>query len=138
VPLYGDGLNIRDWLHVDDHCRALDLVIAQGENGQVYNVGGGNEVRNVDLTHRILELAGRSRDLIKPVADRPGHDRRYALSTAKLRGLGWQPEVPFETGLAATVAWYRDNPGWWRPIKEQDERYRAYYQAQYGDRRPPA
>ena len=138
MPLYGDGLNIRDWLHVDDHCRALDLVIERGENGQVYNVGGGNEVRNVDLTHRILELAGRSRDLIRPVADRPGHDRRYALSTNKLRGMGWQPEVPFEEGLAATVAWYRDNEWWWRPIKEQDEAYRAYYQAQYGDRRPPA
>lgn len=134
VPLYGDGLNVRDWLHVDDHCRALDLVIADGTNGEVYNVGGGNEVKNVDLTRRILELSGRSDALIKPVADRPGHDRRYALDTTKLRGMGWAPQVPFDEGLASTVDWYRQNESWWRPIKEQDQAYRAYYQAQYGTR----
>ena len=134
LPLYGDGLNIRDWLHVDDHCRGIDVVIAQGVNGEVYNIGGGNEVRNVDLTHRILELMDRPRTLIRPVADRQGHDRRYALSTAKLQTLGWAPTVPFEDGLAATVQWYSTHEGWWRPIKEQDPAFKAYYAAQYGTR----
>ncbi|HEX6322895.1 MAG TPA: dTDP-glucose 4,6-dehydratase [Vicinamibacterales bacterium] len=134
VPLYGDGLNVRDWLHVDDHCRAIDRVIERGVDGEVYNIGGGNEVRNVDLTHRLLELVGRDRGMIQPVADRVGHDRRYALDTGKLRGLGWAPEVPFEDGLAATVRWYRENEWWWRPIKEQDAAFRAYYEAQYGNR----
>ena len=134
VPLYGDGLNVRDWLHVDDHCRALDLVIDRGNNGEVYNVGGGNEVRNVDLTHRLIELLGRDATMIKPVADRPGHDRRYALNTGKLEGLGWKPQVAFEQGLEETVRWYQANEWWWRPIKEQDPSFRAYYQAQYGHR----
>ncbi|HUF23479.1 MAG TPA: hypothetical protein VMN81_05060, partial [Vicinamibacterales bacterium] len=101
---------------------------------EVYNIGGGNEVRNVDLTHRLLELVGRDRDMIQPVADRVGHDRRYALDTGKLRGLGWAPDVAFEEGLAETVRWYRENEWWWRPIKEQDEAFRAYYEAQYGNR----
>jgi dTDP-glucose 4,6-dehydratase len=134
LPLYGDGKNVRDWLHVEDHCRGIDLVIDRGESGQVYNIGGGNEVANVDLTHRILELVGRPASLIKPVADRPGHDRRYALDTSKLRGLGWRPEVDFDAGLAATVRWFQDNEWWWRPIKEQDPAFRAYYQSQYGSR----
>jgi dTDP-glucose 4,6-dehydratase len=132
LPLYGDGLNVRDWLHVDDHCRALDLLIDRGADGEVYNVGGGNEVRNVDLTHRILELTERPASLIQPVRDRPGHDRRYALDTSKARGLGWSPNVDFAEGLARTVEWYRSNEGWWRPIKEQDAAYREYYAAQYG------
>ncbi|HUR20866.1 MAG TPA: dTDP-glucose 4,6-dehydratase [Vicinamibacterales bacterium] len=134
LPLYGDGLNVRDWLHVDDHCRAIDLAIERGVDGEVYNVGGGNEVKNVDLTHTILDLAGRPATLIRPVADRPGHDRRYALDTSKLRQLGWTPEVPFESGLKATVEWYRLNEQWWRPIKEQDPAFREYYRAQYGNR----
>jgi dTDP-glucose 4,6-dehydratase len=134
LPLYGDGLNVRDWLHVLDHCRAVDLLIARGESGAVYNIGGGNEVKNVDLTHRILELTGRPTSLIQPVADRLGHDRRYALDTGKLQALGWTPEVTFDDGLAATVEWYRGNEGWWRPIKEQDPTFRAYYQTQYGNR----
>jgi dTDP-glucose 4,6-dehydratase len=134
LPLYGDGLNVRDWLHVDDHCRALDLLVSAGQSGEVYNVGGGNEVANVDLTHRILELVGRAASLIAPVADRPGHDRRYALDTSKLRSLGWAPAVPFDAGLSATVSWYREHESWWRPIKEQDPAFRAYYDAQYGGR----
>ena len=137
LPLYGDGRHVRDWLHVEDHCRAIDLLIANGEPGAVYNIGGGNEVANVDLTHRILELLGRPTSLIAPVADRPGHDRRYSLDTTKLRGLGWRPTVAFDTGLAATVAWYRDHESWWRPIKEDDPAFRAYHDAQYGGR-PPA
>ena len=134
VPLYGDGLNERDWLHVADHCRALDLLIDAGEPGEVYNVGGGNHVRNIDLTREILRLAGKSDALIRPVADRPGHDRRYSLDTAKVQALGWTPRVPFGEGLAETVAWYRANEWWWRPIKQDDPAFRAYYQNQYGER----
>ena len=134
VPLYGDGLNVRDWLHVDDHCRAIDLLIDAGADGEVYNIGGGNDVRNVDLTHRILELTGSPESLIRHVADRPGHDRRYSLDTTKLRQLGWSPQVPFEQGLAATVEWYRTNEWWWRPIKDSDPAFRSYYDTQYGSR----
>jgi dTDP-glucose 4,6-dehydratase len=135
VPLYGDGLQERDWLHVLDHCRAIDLLIDAGTSGEVYNVGGGNHVRNIDLTRRILELVGRPETLIRPVADRPGHDRRYSLDTAKLQALGWRPSVPFDAGLRDTVAWYRDNEWWWRPIKDTDPEFRAYYNTQYGERR---
>jgi len=134
VPLYGDGLNERDWLHVDDHCRGVDLLIERGVPGEVYNIGGGNHVRNVDLTHRILELVGKPASLIKPVADRQGHDRRYSLDTAKLQSLGWRPLESFEHGLAKTVQWYRDNERWWRPIKDEDPEFRKYYQSQYGHR----
>jgi len=98
----------------------------------VYNIGGGNEVRNVDLTHKLLQLAGRPDSLIKRVQDRQGHDLRYSLDTSKTRGLGWKPEMPFEEGLKDTVRWYRENEWWWRPIKEQDPAFRAYYQTQYG------
>ena len=131
LPLYGDGLNVRDWLHVEDHCRAVDLVIERGIEGEVYNIGGGNEVPNVDLTRRILELVGKPDTLIRPVADRLGHDRRYALDTTKLRTLGWAPRHAFSDGLAATVEWYRANSWWWGPIKHQDPAFQAYYQAQY-------
>ena len=134
VPLYGDGQNVRDWLHVDDHCRAVDLLFDQGAPGEVYNIGGGNHVKNVDLTHRILALVGKPDSLIKPVADRPGHDRRYSLDTAKLQSLGWRPRESFEEGLAKTVTWYRDNERWWRPIKDEDPEFRKYYQSQYGSR----
>jgi dTDP-glucose 4,6-dehydratase len=135
VPLYGDGRNVRDWLHVTDHCQALDLLIDNGVNGEVYNIGGGNDVMNVDLTHRILHTLAKPKTLIKPVADRPGHDRRYCLDTSKLRGIGWQPQVGFEQGLTDTVNWYRQNEWWWRPIKDADPAFRAYYDAQYGTRR---
>jgi dTDP-glucose 4,6-dehydratase len=132
VPLYGDGMNVRDWLHVDDHCRALDLLVEKGENGEVYNIGGGNEVTNRDLTHRLLALVGKTSTLIKPVIDRPGHDRRYSLDSTKLRAIGWAPQTPFDAGLQKTVEWYRRNEWWWRPIKEGDVAFRAYYEAQYG------
>jgi dTDP-glucose 4,6-dehydratase len=134
VPLYGAGLNIRDWLHVMDHCRGIDTVIERGTIGEVYNIGGGNEVRNIDLTHLLLQLTERRESLIKKVQDRQGHDRRYSVDTAKLKGLGWQPQVPFEEGLRDTVRWYRENEWWWRPIKEADPAFRAYYQSQYGER----
>ncbi len=136
VPLYGDGLNERDWLHVEDHCRAVDLLIDRGVPGEVYNVGGGNHVKNIDLTRRILQLVGRPETLISPVTDRPGHDRRYALDCSKLVALGWRPQVLFDDGLSDTVAWYRNNESWWRPIKDADPAFRQYYENQYGTARP--
>jgi dTDP-glucose 4,6-dehydratase len=135
VPLYGDGRQIRDWLHVDDHCRAVDLLIERGTSGEVYNVGGGNEVMNFDLTMKILSSLAKPQSLIKPVADRPGHDRRYCLDTTKLRAVGWTPQVPFEAGLRASIDWYRENEWWWRPIKQHDPAFRSYYETQY-ERRP--
>ena len=135
VPLYGDGHNVRDWLHVLDHCGAIDLLLEKASNGEVYNIGGGNEVMNVELTHRILDTLGKPRSLITPVPDRLGHDRRYCLDTAKLRSLGWSPRVSFDQGLRDTVDWYRANEWWWRPIKEQDPDFKSYYQAQYENRR---
>jgi dTDP-glucose 4,6-dehydratase len=135
VPLYGDGRNVRDWLHVDDHCRAIDLLLDRAVNGEVYNVGGGNDIMNVELTRRILAELKKPDSLITPVADRKGHDRRYSLDTARLRALGWAPRVPFEDGLRGTIDWYRRNEWWWRPIKEQDPAFRTYYQAQYQDRK---
>jgi dTDP-glucose 4,6-dehydratase len=134
LPLYGDGLNERDWLHVGDHCRAIDLLIERGTPGDVYNIGGGNGVRNIDLTHRILALTGRPASLIQPVVDRPGHDRRYSLDTSKLRAIGWQPQVDFDDGLAETVDWYRTHESWWRPIKNADPAFQRYYEEQYGHR----
>jgi dTDP-glucose 4,6-dehydratase len=134
VPLYGDGQNVRDWLHVEDHCRGVDLLLTAGHPGEVYNIGGGNEVRNVDLTHRIVELLGKPTSLITRVVDRLGHDRRYSLDTGKLRAMGWAPAHDFAQGLADTVNWYRANDWWWRPIKEQDPAFRAFYQTQYGSR----
>jgi dTDP-glucose 4,6-dehydratase len=128
-------MNERDWLHVLDHCRGLDVVIENGANGEVYNIGGGNHVRNVDLTRRILELVGKPESLIRHVEDRLGHDRRYSLDTSKLQSLGWKPTVGFDAGLAETVTWYRQNEWWWRPIKEGDPAFQAYYRAQYGNRR---
>jgi len=134
VPLYGDGQNVRDWLHVEDHCRGVDMLLTKGVPGQVYNIGGGNEVKNVDLTHRILEILGKPASLIQPVEDRKGHDRRYSLSTDKLRKMGWAPVHDFAEGLRETVKWYQENQWWWRPIKEQDPRFREYYATQYGAR----
>jgi dTDP-glucose 4,6-dehydratase len=134
VPLYGDGKNVRDWLHVLDHCRGVDLLIERGVNGEVYNIGGGHDIMNVELTHQILDLLGKPRSLIKPVADRQGHDRRYCLDTTKLRRLGWAPQVEFTEALRETIDWYRNNEWWWRPIKENDPAFRAYYAAQYDKR----
>jgi dTDP-glucose 4,6-dehydratase len=98
----------------------------------VYNIGGGNELTNIDLTHTILDALGKPRSLIRPVADRPGHDRRYCLDTTKLRSVGWSPQIAFVAGLRDTLEWYRANPWWWRPIKEQDSNFKSYYETQYG------
>jgi dTDP-glucose 4,6-dehydratase len=118
VPLYGDGLNIRDWLHVDDHCRGIMAVLEKGRSGEVYNIGGGTELTNFDLTMRLLELCGANESSIERVADRLGHDRRYCVDWGKIHAeLGYAPQVDFNTGLEATVRWYHDNEAWWRPLK---------------------
>ncbi|WP_103344366.1 dTDP-glucose 4,6-dehydratase [Amycolatopsis sp. CA-126428] len=118
VPLYGDGLNVRDWLHVDDHCRGIQLVAGGGRAGEVYNIGGGTELTNRDLTHRLLEATGRDESAILPVDDRKGHDRRYSVDITKASAeLGYQPRVDLATGLRETVSWYRDNRSWWEPLK---------------------
>ncbi|MFH1176129.1 MAG: dTDP-glucose 4,6-dehydratase, partial [Acidobacteriota bacterium] len=134
LPLYGDGRNVRDWLHVADHCRAILFLLDQGVPGEVYNIAGGNEWENLAITTRILELLDKPETLIRPVADRVGHDRRYSLDGAKLRRLGWAPRVDFASGLEDTVRWYRDNERWWKPIKDHDGEFRRYYQEQYGAR----
>lgn len=134
LPLYGDGTNVRDWLHVDDHCRAIDLLLERATDGEVYNIGGGNDIPNIELTHRILDALGKPRTLIRPVADRQGHDRRYCLDTTKLRSLGWTPQISFDEGLRDTIEWYRRHEWWWRPIKEQDPAFREYYARQYQHR----
>lgn len=117
VPLYGDGLNVRDWIHVEDHNIAADLVLRRGVTGEVYNIGAGNELTNVELTHRLLELTGRDESYIQPVADRPGHDRRYSVDIDKITALGWSMTRSFDDSLAATVEWYRTHREWWEPLK---------------------
>jgi dTDP-glucose 4,6-dehydratase len=134
VPLYGDGRNVRDWLHVNDHCEGVLFLLENGVAGEVYNIAGGNERENIEITKKILELCGKPESLIRPVADRVGHDRRYSLDGAKLRRLGWQPRVAFEQGLAETVRWYIDNEWWWQPVKDHDGEFRRYYESQYGER----
>jgi dTDP-glucose 4,6-dehydratase len=120
VPLYGDGMNIRDWLFVDDHCRGIVRVLEAGRAGEIYNIGGGTELTNREITHLLLELCGSDDSMIEPVEDRLGHDRRYSVDWTKIRDeLGYRPEVDFEEGLARTVKWYRENEAWWRPLKER-------------------
>ena len=132
LPLYGDGKNVRDWLYVLDNCEAIDLVLRRGREGEVYNIGGGHEVENVALTRDILRLTGKPETLIRPVKDRPGHDRRYSVDCRKVRALGWTPRHAFADALAATVDWYRRNEAWWRPLKSGE--FKAYYQQQYAHR----
>ena len=131
LPVYGDGRQVRNWLFVEDFCRAIHAVLEAGRPGEAYNAGGPDELENVEVVRRILELTGRDESLVEHVTDRPGHDRRYSLASEKLRGeLGWQPQVRFADGLARTVDWYRENEDWWRPIRSGD--YRAYYERHYG------
>ncbi|WP_030824006.1 dTDP-glucose 4,6-dehydratase [Streptomyces hygroscopicus] len=119
VPLYGDGSNVREWVHVQDHCAGIQLVLSGGRAGEIYHIGGGNERSNRQITDALLELCGASGDLVRHVADRKGHDLRYALDDGKIRAeLGYAPTVPFDRGLAEVVAWYGDNPAWWKPLKE--------------------
>jgi len=132
VPLYGDGKNVRDWLHVDDHAEAIVTVLEKGTPGEVYNIGGNNERSNLELTHAILDIMGKGQDMIRPVKDRLGHDRRYAIDASKIKDeLGWEPTRSAWPGaLEATVAWYRDNPSWWERVRSGA--YRDYYEKQYG------
>jgi dTDP-glucose 4,6-dehydratase len=119
VPLYGDGLNVRDWLFVDDHCRGILRVLEDGTPGEIYNIGGGTEMTNFEITHYLLELCGADASMIESVEDRLGHDRRYSVDWTKISDeLGYRPEVDFAEGLARTVKWYRENEAWWRPIKD--------------------
>ncbi|AJE52201.1 dTDP-glucose 4,6-dehydratase [Paenibacillus polymyxa] len=133
LPVYGDGLNIRDWLYVEDHCSAIDLVIHQGKLGEVYNIGGNNERTNVHIVKTVLEELGKPESLISYVQDRPGHDRRYGIDPSKtMNELGWKPKHSFETGIKETIRWYLDNEEWWTRI--QSGEYQQYYAKQYGSR----
>ena len=130
LPVYGDGMQIRNWIYVEDFARGIGTVLERGEPGEVYNVGGPDEAPNIEVVQRIIEYTGADESLIEYVTDRPGHDRRYSLGSEKAKGLGWQPEVRFAEGLERTVSWYRDNRWWWETIRSGD--YRAYYERQYG------
>ncbi len=133
LPLYGDGLQVRDYTHVEDHCRGILLALEKGEPGEVYNIGAGNELRNLDMARFLLAEIGKPESLVQHVKDRPGHDRRYALDSSKLRALGWEPRYDATEALRATVRWYADNRWWWEPIKSGDH-YREYYRRQYEER----
>jgi len=130
LPVYGDGMQVRNWIHASDFARAIGHVLEHGVHGEVYNAGGPDEEPNMEVVRRIVELTGASESQIEHVADRPGHDRRYSLSSEKVRALGWEPRVRFAEGLAETVAWYRENEWWWGPIRSGE--YREYYERQYG------
>jgi dTDP-glucose 4,6-dehydratase len=132
VPVYGDGQQVRDWLYVEDHCEAIDLVLREGIPGEIYNVGGGNEEVNLNVTKGIIKLLGKSENLIAYVTDRPGHDRRYAVDTAKIRDLGWKPRHNFTEGLQKTVDWYVQHESWWRAIKQKQKEYQEWMQKHYG------
>ena len=129
-PLYGDGLNVRDWLYVLDHARAIDCVLRKGEIGEIYNVGGSYSCTNKELVERVRKIMGKPESMVKRVPDRKGHDRRYALDCAKLKRLGWKPETDFQRALVETVGWYRTNEDWWRPLKNGGA-FKAYYKKQY-------
>jgi dTDP-glucose 4,6-dehydratase len=132
LPVYGDGMQVRNWLHVTDHCRALDTVLRGGRSGETYNIGGPDELPNIEVVRLILQLTGRDESLIEHVQDRLGHDRRYSLASERTWDLGLAPEIRFVEGLRSTVEWYRDNPWWWEPIRTDE--YREYYERQYGQK----
>jgi dTDP-glucose 4,6-dehydratase len=132
LPVYGDGLQVRNWLYVEDFGRGIGHVLEHGTPGEAYNVGGPDECPNIEVVRTIIDLCGADEGLLEHVADRPGHDRRYSLGSEKIQALGWEARTHFAQGLRETVAWYRDNPAWWEPIRSGD--YRAYYERQYGSR----
>ena len=133
LPVYGEGINVRDWLYVEDHCRAIDLIVRKGTVGEVYNVGGHNEMRNIDIVKLICKELGKPESLITHVTDRAGHDMRYAIDPSKIHAeLGWLPETKFEDGIKKTIQWYLDNEDWWQPIVSGE--YMDYYEKMYGDR----
>lgn len=135
LPLYGKGTNVRDWLYVEDNCRAIDTVMRKGRLGEVYNVGANNEVKNIDIANRIVTLLEKPESLIKHVSDRLGHDKRYALDCGKIHDLGWKSEKNFEEGLTFTVRWYRENPEWWRNIREKSRDFQDFYSKYYANRK---
>ncbi|OLC77299.1 MAG: dTDP-glucose 4,6-dehydratase [Deltaproteobacteria bacterium 13_1_40CM_4_68_19] len=133
LPVYGDGMQVRDWIHVEDHCRALLAALEMGRGGEIYNIGSDNEWPNIQIVGRLLEILQKPRELIEHVKDRPGHDRRYAIDAAKARAeLGWSPHIAFPDGLKGTVEWYLQNRGWWERVRTGD--YRTYYDRNYGAR----
>ncbi|MBC8135244.1 MAG: GDP-mannose 4,6-dehydratase [Fibrella sp.] len=135
LPVYGDGKQVRDWMYVLDHCAGIDIAFHKGMDGEIYNVGGGNERFNIDVVQGILTHLGKGQELIRYVQDRPGHDRRYSIDCAKLRALGYQPEKSFEERLEETVRWYVDNQPWWRKIKEKQDEYKKFAERWYADRK---
>jgi dTDP-glucose 4,6-dehydratase len=132
LPLYGDGKNVRDWLYVEDNCEAVDLVLRKGKPGEIYNIGGGSEKQNIEITRFILKELGKPEDLIELVKDRPGHDRRYSLNCSRIRKLGWKPGTKLEDGLRKTIRWYQANRSWWNNIKEKQKEFQQFYQEWYG------
>ncbi len=134
VPVYGDGLNVRDWLYVEDNCSALDIILHKGEFGEIYNIGGDCEKTNIELTKTLIKSCDKTEDLIKYVADRLGHDRRYSISSEKVLALGWERKWDFEKGLAETVNWYRTNQDWWMKLKQKQESYKEWYRKNYEER----
>jgi len=134
LPMYGDGLNVRDWLYVEDHCHALDVVGQRGESGEIYNIGGNNECTNLEITDRILKILDKPDSLIQRVKDRPGHDRRYSIDCTKIQSLGWTPSHDFDSGMKATVNWYKDNPEWWKKLKVKNVEFKEYYNKWYSDK----
>jgi dTDP-glucose 4,6-dehydratase len=132
IPLYGDGRQVRDWIHARDHAAGIEVILRRGRVGEAYNVGGGNERENIAVARTILEELDAPAELLQHVTDRQGHDRRYALDSSKLRALGWRPEIEFETGLRETIAWYREQRAWWEPLKAGD--FEAYYRRNYATR----
>jgi len=134
LPLYGDGLNVRDWLYVEDNCAGIATVINKGTAGEIYNIGGGNEIANIEITKNVLALLGKPETLITYVKDRPGHDRRYSLDTEKLMKLGWKPQADFAASLEKTVKWYLDNRSWWEAIKLKNKEYKEFMDKYYKDR----
>jgi dTDP-glucose 4,6-dehydratase len=135
LPVYGDGKQVRDWMYVLDHCKGIDIALHNGTPGEVYNVGGGNERHNIDVVKLVLQYLNKPENLIRYVADRPGHDRRYSIDCTKLKALGFDPDTNFETRLEETVRWYVDNPQWWRKIKEKQADYKAFTEKWYAERK---
>lgn len=129
VPLYGDGLNVRDWLYVEDNCAGIDKVLHQGTLGEIYNIGAGEEITNLELTHLLLDTLNKPESLIRPVEDRKGHDRRYSVDCSKLRSLGWSPRANFKESIKKTVEWYQENRAWWEPLKSGE--FKEYYKKHY-------
>jgi dTDP-glucose 4,6-dehydratase len=135
LPLYGKGTNVRDWLYVEDNCRAMELVMRLGKIGEAYNVGANNEVQNITVAERIVDLLEKHKSLIKFVPDRLGHDKRYAIDCQKIHALGWKPEKEFDKALASTVHWYQENTDWWQKIKEKSKDFKSFYEEYYRNRK---